>query len=193
MSWRKSLKWRNVLTIKGTIATSCGSVRSSYFSWAMFVPTGYTAAECLRRPSTSTHTAEVPPRSPPPIFIASQGMFEFIPLSYGPLPFPDVRRVTYCSCLPHRMVRRLHWHRSRRIREYHSGHVQNGRRMVPLSRVYGHASMIQSSGSGKSRLVDEVAKKVFAIPFNLREQCDDPSSRLFRRLILRALSYRNFR
>ena len=48
--------------------------------------------------------------------------------------------------------------------------------------------MIQSSGSGKSRLVDEVAKKVFAIPFNLREQCDDPSSKLFPYLVIRTLS-----
>jgi hypothetical protein len=30
------------------------------------------------------------------------------------------------------------------------------------------ASIIQSSGSGKSRLVDEVARNIFTIPFNLR-------------------------
>lgn len=29
-------------------------------------------------------------------------------------------------------------------------------------------SIVQSSGTGKSRAVDEVAKKVFTIPFNLR-------------------------
>ncbi|KAI1787010.1 hypothetical protein LXA43DRAFT_1085152 [Ganoderma leucocontextum] len=33
-----------------------------------------------------------------------------------------------------------------------------------------HVSIVQSSGSGKSRLVDEVAKKIFTIPFNIREQ-----------------------
>ena len=32
-----------------------------------------------------------------------------------------------------------------------------------------HVSIIQSSGSGKSRLVDEVAKDIFTIPFNIRD------------------------
>ena len=32
-----------------------------------------------------------------------------------------------------------------------------------------HAAIIQSSGSGKSRMVDEVSKLIFTIPFNIRE------------------------
>jgi hypothetical protein len=33
-------------------------------------------------------------------------------------------------------------------------------------------SIIQSSGSGKSRLVDEVARHIFTIPFNLRPKSE---------------------
>jgi hypothetical protein len=33
-------------------------------------------------------------------------------------------------------------------------------------------SVIQSSGMGKSRVVDEVAKRIFTIPLNLREEND---------------------
>lgn len=32
-----------------------------------------------------------------------------------------------------------------------------------------YVTLAQSSGTGKSRLVDEVAKQVLVIPFNLRE------------------------
>ena len=34
-------------------------------------------------------------------------------------------------------------------------------------------SIIQSSGTGKSRTVDELAKRLFSFPFNLREQAAD--------------------
>ena len=44
-------------------------------------------------------------------------------------------------------------------------------------RYSNHASIIQSSGSGKSRLIDEVAKVIFTIPFNLRQQPDVISKR----------------
>ena len=39
-------------------------------------------------------------------------------------------------------------------------------------RHMSHTSIIQSSGSGKSRLVDEIAKDIFTIPFNVREARD---------------------
>ena len=45
-----------------------------------------------------------------------------------------------------------------------------------------HASIIQSAGSGKSRLVDEVAKTTFTIPFNLRE-ARDVAGKLFPTLL----------
>lgn len=35
-----------------------------------------------------------------------------------------------------------------------------------------YASVIQSSGTGKSRMVDEAAKLVFTIPLNLRKQVE---------------------
>ena len=35
-----------------------------------------------------------------------------------------------------------------------------------------HASIMQSSGSGKSRLIDEIAKHIFTIPINLRSLAD---------------------
>lgn len=38
-----------------------------------------------------------------------------------------------------------------------------------------HVSIIQSSGSGKSRLVDKVAETIFTIPFNIREARDADS------------------
>lgn len=37
-----------------------------------------------------------------------------------------------------------------------------------------YVSIIQSSGSGKSRMVDEVAKRVFTLPFNLRSEDMNP-------------------
>ncbi|KAJ8453451.1 hypothetical protein ONZ51_g13590 [Trametes cubensis] len=37
------------------------------------------------------------------------------------------------------------------------------------SAYMGHAAVIQSSGSGKSRLVHEVAREIFTIPFNIRD------------------------
>ncbi|KAI0730732.1 hypothetical protein C8Q76DRAFT_337368 [Earliella scabrosa] len=40
------------------------------------------------------------------------------------------------------------------------------------SQYVGHAAIIQSSGSGKSRLVDEVAKDIFTVPFNIRDVDD---------------------
>ena len=45
-----------------------------------------------------------------------------------------------------------------------------------------HACMIQSSGSGKSRLVDMVAETIFTIPFNVRE-ARDAASELFPNLM----------
>ncbi|KAI0806797.1 hypothetical protein C8Q74DRAFT_1341823 [Fomes fomentarius] len=57
----------------------------------------------------------------------------------------------------------------------------NLQKMYAASLAGGHAngrthlnctSIIQSSGSGKSRLVDEVAKHIFTIPFNIREEDD---------------------
>ena len=36
-----------------------------------------------------------------------------------------------------------------------------------------HTTIIQSSGSGKSRLVDEIAKTIFTIPFNIRDKSED--------------------
>lgn len=40
-------------------------------------------------------------------------------------------------------------------------------------------SIIQSSGTGKSRMVDEAARLVFALPFNLRAKCDNTGERRF--------------
>ncbi|KAF9446908.1 hypothetical protein P691DRAFT_783135, partial [Macrolepiota fuliginosa MF-IS2] len=39
----------------------------------------------------------------------------------------------------------------------------------PTSRHFNHVSIIQSSGSGKSRLVDEVSKSIFTLPINVRD------------------------
>ncbi|KAI1787021.1 hypothetical protein LXA43DRAFT_1098697 [Ganoderma leucocontextum] len=53
-----------------------------------------------------------------------------------------------------------------------------------------HASIIQSSGSGKSRLVDKVAETIFTIPFNIRDQRDaaigawPPADNEIRRLLV---------
>jgi hypothetical protein len=44
------------------------------------------------------------------------------------------------------------------------------RREGPYSNV---VSIIQSSGTGKSRMVDQLALSVFAIPFNIRSASDD--------------------
>lgn len=41
-------------------------------------------------------------------------------------------------------------------------------RMVDMSCT----AIVQSSGSGKSRMVDEVAKHIFTIPFNIREAAE---------------------
>lgn len=41
-------------------------------------------------------------------------------------------------------------------------------------RYLNHVSIIQSSGTGKSRMVDEVAKRVFTIPINLRHEDMNP-------------------
>ncbi|TFK93135.1 hypothetical protein K466DRAFT_538427 [Polyporus arcularius HHB13444] len=43
---------------------------------------------------------------------------------------------------------------------------------VDTSKHLSHTSIIQSSGSGKSRMVDEVSKLMFAIPFNIRKPED---------------------
>ena len=48
-------------------------------------------------------------------------------------------------------------------------------RSKPEWNYMGHTSIVQSSGSGKSRLVDEVAKSIFTIPFNIRARQDDAS------------------
>ena len=45
----------------------------------------------------------------------------------------------------------------------------------PEWQYVGHTSIVQSSGSGKSRLVDEMAKSIFTIPFNIRARQDDAS------------------
>jgi hypothetical protein len=44
------------------------------------------------------------------------------------------------------------------------------RREGPYSNV---VSIIQSSGTGKSRMVDQLAPSVFTIPFNIRSASDD--------------------
>ena len=39
------------------------------------------------------------------------------------------------------------------------------------SKLYSNTvAIVQSSGTGKSRMVDELARYVFAIPFNLRDE-----------------------
>ena len=43
-----------------------------------------------------------------------------------------------------------------------------------------HVCVTQSSGSGKSRLVDKVAETIFTIPFNVREPAPDADGKLFR-------------
>lgn len=50
--------------------------------------------------------------------------------------------------------------------------------------------IVQSSGMGKSRMVDEAAKMIFTLPFNLRSGADkSPSGKFFPTLILpRALA-----
>ena len=50
-----------------------------------------------------------------------------------------------------------------------------GDQSKPEWQYVGHTSIVQSSGSGKSRLVDEVAKSIFTIPFNIRARQDDAS------------------
>ena len=48
----------------------------------------------------------------------------------------------------------------RHVEQHHQSH----------SGTYAHyTSMVQSSGMGKSRMVDEIAKKHFVIPINLRD------------------------
>lgn len=50
-----------------------------------------------------------------------------------------------------------------------------GMERPPGDRRYhmNYASIIQSSGSGKSRLVDEVAKQLFTIPLNVRNPMEN--------------------
>ncbi|KAI0654604.1 hypothetical protein C8Q70DRAFT_1086808 [Cubamyces menziesii] len=59
------------------------------------------------------------------------------------------------------------------IGEHHVALASNIRNMYygtsARSAYMGHAAVIQSSGSGKSRLVHEVAKEIFTIPFNIRD------------------------
>ena len=45
-------------------------------------------------------------------------------------------------------------------------------RSDPLAEYSNSASVIQSSGSGKSRMVDEMASLIFTLPFNLRAARD---------------------
>ena len=49
----------------------------------------------------------------------------------------------------------------------------NAHRKLEECKYRTHASMIQSSGSGKSRLIDMVAETIFTIPFNIREARGD--------------------
>ena len=42
----------------------------------------------------------------------------------------------------------------------------------PNRKYMTHASLTQSSGSGKSRLLDKVAETIFTIPFNVRDASD---------------------
>ena len=59
------------------------------------------------------------------------------------------------------------------IGEHHVALASNIRNMYygtsARSAYMGHAAVIQSSGSGKSRLVHEVAREIFTIPFNIRD------------------------
>lgn len=48
--------------------------------------------------------------------------------------------------------------------------LESGGRPPPYS---NYVPIIQSSGMGKSRTVDEMAKSVFTLPFNLRSNQDD--------------------
>ncbi|KAI1792023.1 hypothetical protein LXA43DRAFT_1008973 [Ganoderma leucocontextum] len=57
-----------------------------------------------------------------------------------------------------------------------ANNIRNMYQTRHIDRRYGsHASIIQSSGSGKSRLVHEVADKMFTIPFNIRGPRDAAS------------------
>ncbi|KAF9447720.1 hypothetical protein P691DRAFT_94564 [Macrolepiota fuliginosa MF-IS2] len=47
--------------------------------------------------------------------------------------------------------------------------LNKARAAQPTSRHLNHISIIQSSGSGKSRLVDEVSKSIFTLPLNIRD------------------------
>ncbi|KAI0653244.1 hypothetical protein C8Q70DRAFT_1059483 [Cubamyces menziesii] len=59
------------------------------------------------------------------------------------------------------------------IGQHHVALASNIRNMYygtsARSAYMGHAAVIQSSGSGKSRLVHEVAREIFTIPFNIRD------------------------
>jgi len=44
-------------------------------------------------------------------------------------------------------------------------------------------SIVQSSGMGKSRLVDEVSKRIFTLPFNLRNP-EDSSGKGFDTMVI---------
>jgi hypothetical protein len=47
------------------------------------------------------------------------------------------------------------------------------------ARFQSFTSIVQSSGMGKSRVVDEVAKRIFALPFNIRNSGDDTGERRY--------------
>ena len=46
------------------------------------------------------------------------------------------------------------------------GRIQTESVNHPL--YWNHLSIVQSSGTGKSRMVDEMSKEIFTIPFNFR-------------------------
>ncbi|THH19412.1 hypothetical protein EW146_g1745 [Bondarzewia mesenterica] len=58
---------------------------------------------------------------------------------------------------------------------YHEALYSNSNNMNRKEDYSNTVSIIQSSGTGKSRMVDEQAKLVFTIPFNLRAAEDDKS------------------
>jgi hypothetical protein len=57
-------------------------------------------------------------------------------------------------------------------------YLKEGRRL--------HANIVNSSGTGKSRMVDEVAKKIITVPMCLRENGDRGFTLLFPLFLLRA-------
>lgn len=58
--------------------------------------------------------------------------------------------------------------------------MKKGEWVVGPSDFNNTVMIVQSSGTGKSRMVDEAARLVFTLPFNLRSDKDFTGSALFR-------------